>query len=135
MQGIVTDEKGTKVKAAIVALLKVKGPDDESDAEIATYTETDEEGRFMIQDLNPDDKYYIEIHVEHAKIGEKIEEPVVEPESADELDPDDENFIIDSLYSNRTDESKSRNICVNNLYYISDTEQINKLYQMKKHLW
>ena len=81
MQGIVTDEKGTKVKAAIVVLLKVKESEDVSEAETATYIETDEEGRFMIQDLNPDDKYFIEIHVERSGAGildrqiEKKEDP------------------------------------------------------------
>lgn len=77
MQGIVTDEKGSKVKAAIVVLLKVKDPDDESDTEIATYAETDEEGRFMIQDLNQDDKYFIEIHVDHSDSGNKKNQPEV----------------------------------------------------------
>ncbi len=92
MEGIVTDEKGTKVKAAIVVLLKVKEPEDISDAETATYIETDEEGRFMIQDLNPDDKYFIEIHVERSEAGiqdKGIEEKEVsEPEHL-ELKPDE----------------------------------------------
>jgi hypothetical protein len=35
----------------------------ETDEEAVTYDETDENGRFLIQDLNPDDKYIIEVYV------------------------------------------------------------------------
>ncbi|MDD3168011.1 MAG: carboxypeptidase-like regulatory domain-containing protein [Eubacteriales bacterium] len=124
MQGIVTDEKGTKVKAAIVVLTKVKDPDDESDTEVATYAETDEEGRFMIQDLNPDDKYLIEIHVEHSEIDIKKDEAL------------EDHCIIDSLKNNsRTDDAKRRTICINNLYFISDPDRKDKLYLMQNHFW
>ena len=109
MQGVVTDEKGTKVKAAIVVLLKVKEPEDVTEAETATYIETDEEGRFIIQDINPDDKYFIEIHVERSEDGlqdreietkedpkkeePKKEEPELKPE--DPYEPEDSKGLED----------------------------------------
>jgi len=64
MQGIVTDENGAYVKAAIVKLFKEGDLTGEAGAEAVTYAVTDERGRFVIQELNPDEKYMIEIHVE-----------------------------------------------------------------------
>ena len=85
MQGIVTDEKGAYVKAAIVRLIIAKDSDDESGAVAVTYAETDEEGKFVIQDLNPDEKYIIEVLVESADSGvdAKAAEAGLESEAAE----------------------------------------------------
>lgn len=63
MQGIVTDENGAYVKAAIVKVYKFKDTDDEADSTAVTYAETNEEGDFIIRELDPDEKYMIEVHV------------------------------------------------------------------------
>lgn len=81
MQGIVTDENGAYVKAAIVKLYKVKAADEESGAEAATYAETDEDGNFIIQDLNPDEKYIIEIHAEYPETDVKAAAKELKPET------------------------------------------------------
>lgn len=70
MQGIVTDENGAYVKAAIVKLFKEGDLAGETGAEAVTYAVTDERGRFVIQELNPDEKYMIEIHVESPRQAE-----------------------------------------------------------------
>ena len=70
MQGIVTDENGAYVKAAIVKLFKEGDLTGEAGAEAVTYAVTDERGRFVIQELNPDEKYMIEIHVESPQQAE-----------------------------------------------------------------
>ena len=75
MRGIVTDEKGAYVKAAIVTLFKEAESAGETEEEAVTYDETDEKGRFLIQDLNPDDKYIIEVYVRRPEPAEKPVEP------------------------------------------------------------
>lgn len=74
MQGIVIDERDAYVKAAIVKLFKEKDSTDENEKQTVTYAETDEEGRFVIQELNPDEKYIIEIHVKSPKPAEATAE-------------------------------------------------------------
>jgi len=82
MQGVVTDSKGAYVKAAIVRLLKA-GDEGSGDVSV-TYAETDEEGRFVIRDLDPDEKYIIEIDV-------KLPEPALKnvEEAEDTKKPDE----------------------------------------------
>lgn len=70
MQGIVTDENGAYVKAAIVKLFKEGDLTGEAGTEAVTYAVTDERGRFVIQELNPDEKYMIEIHLESPRQAE-----------------------------------------------------------------
>ena len=89
MQGIVTDEKGAYVKAAIVRLIIAKDSEDGSGAVAVTYVETNEEGKFVIQDLNPDEKYIIEVLLESANTGidSKAAEEKQTPEAV-ELKPE-----------------------------------------------
>ncbi|HVI40380.1 MAG TPA: hypothetical protein VM577_06945, partial [Anaerovoracaceae bacterium] len=86
MQGVVIDDKGVYVKAAIVKLFKTQDSEDESDSEAITYALTDDDGRFVIHYLNPDEKYAIEIHVDNSDSNAQSDEP----ESADETDDTDE---------------------------------------------
>lgn len=89
-----TDEKGAYVKAAIVRLLKAK--DDGAGSVTVTYAETDEEGRFVIQELAQNEKYIVEIRmapeseVKEAATAETEAEPA-EPALAavPEAEPDD----------------------------------------------
>ncbi len=76
MQGIVIDNKGAYVKAAIVTVFKEMT--EETEDEAITYDETDENGRFLIQDLNPDDKYVIEVYVARPEPAKKHELAFVE---------------------------------------------------------
>ena len=83
MQGIVIDEESKYVKAAIVKMFKLQDLSDGSDteAEAVTYALTDENGRFVIRDLDSDENYTIEIHVEG--IPAKISEAATETENMD----------------------------------------------------
>ncbi|HYE67222.1 MAG TPA: hypothetical protein VEA58_01345 [Anaerovoracaceae bacterium] len=71
MQGVVTDDKGAYVKAAIVKLIKIRDSNEESEPEAVTYAETDEEGRFLFQEINSDEKYFIEIYVDRSELNDK----------------------------------------------------------------
>jgi hypothetical protein len=67
MQGILTDDNGAYVKAAIIKMIKITGSitESEEDAEdkMSTYAETDEQGRFTILGIDPDEEYAVEIHI------------------------------------------------------------------------
>lgn len=155
MQGIVTDEKGGYVKAAIIKLIKKKDLTDEIEEGAVTYAETDEEGRFVIQELNPDEKYIIEIHVESPEPAEKEPETVAEEPAAQEFfdnildeeldeetaDLDDETFlvketrIVDSLATDRRDRvtSSSNMAAANCLYNMTGLKE--KTHMKKNNLW
>ncbi len=102
MQGIVKDDKGAYVKSAIVRLLKISDAVGESEEEAVTYAETDEDGKFVIGDLGPDERYIIEVHIEIPEPVVKKDEPVeidepepepepeAEPELEEEPEPEDE---------------------------------------------
>lgn len=97
MQGIVMDEERNYVKAAIVKMFKMQDLSDDSDteAEVVTYAMTDENGRFVIRDLDPDENYTIEIHVEEAT--GKITEVVSETESTDIKGAEGDTIKADNL--------------------------------------
>lgn len=97
MQGIVKDDKGAYVKSAIVRLLKISDAVGESNEEAVTYAETDEEGRFVIGDLNPEDRYIIEVHIEIPEPAVREAEPELydETEPYDEPEPEDETELED----------------------------------------
>lgn len=97
MQGFVKDEKGAYVKSAIVRLLKINDTAGESKEEAVTYAETDEEGRFVIGELNPEERYIIEVHIEipEPPVREAVPEPEDEPEVYDEPEPEDETEVFD----------------------------------------
>ena len=63
MQGVLINEKGGYVKAALVKVFKIKDlPEDSEDKEEeVTYTLTDESGRFVIRELDPEGNYTFEI--------------------------------------------------------------------------
>ncbi len=152
MQGIVTDEKGAYVKAVIVKLYREKAPTEETETEAVTYAETDEKGRFIIQDLNPDEKYMIEIYTEipepsreeeHEPDGKaeapdgKAEDPdgkLEDPESDEDDELEEEPYIIDSLTANsQSAENNSENASIKSVYdmsYLND-----KAYLKKNNLW
>lgn len=153
MHGVVTDDKGAYVKAAIVKLIKIQDSNEESEPEAVTYAETDEEGRFLFQELNSDEKYFIEIYVEPEKNVEpekevesiKIEEPEsnnieneVSDSEADEemIDFADGNGIIDHLKTNNMIDDKIRgSISICNLNYMTDLNLNEKPYLTKSNLW
>ncbi|MDD4565546.1 MAG: carboxypeptidase-like regulatory domain-containing protein [Eubacteriales bacterium] len=62
MQGVVIDEKGGAVEAVIIRIIKAQ-ESEEVNAEAVTYTKTDENGRFFIRNLEPEEEYIIEIHL------------------------------------------------------------------------
>jgi len=126
MQGVVTDDKGAYVKAAIVKLIKVRDSNEESEPEAVTYAETDEEGRFVFRELNSDEKYFIEICVDKKA---ELEEP-----GEDDLSGD--NSIIDSLATNNMiDDTIRGSISICNLNYLSGLNLKDKPYLTKSNLW
>ena len=63
MQGVVIDEKGGAVEAVIIRIIKAQESEEVNEAEAVTYTKTDENGRFFIRNLEPEEEYIIEIHL------------------------------------------------------------------------
>lgn len=129
MQGIVKDDKGAYVKSAIVRLLKISDTASEAGEDAVTYAETDEDGKFVISDLGPDERYIIEIHVESPEIEAVRIEP--EPEPDEEPEPE----IIDSLYyGSTTGETIKMNLSVDSLYNIGFDPK-DKPYLTKNNTW
>lgn len=121
MQGIVKDDKGAYVKSAIVRLLKISDTASEAGEDAVTYAETDEDGKFVISDLGPDERYIIEIHVESPEIEAVRIEPEPEP--------------IDSLnYGSTTGETIKMNLSVDSLYNIGFDPK-DKPYLTKNNTW
>jgi hypothetical protein len=152
MQGHITDEKGEYVKSAIVRLYKkcgdVEGQDPIDETDVITYAETDEEGRFLIRDLDPEEIYFIEIHIDRALAEPAIveEEPAVvenEPAEADEeseYDDDDwieEKDIVDSLAAKTLTGSTSKEtVCINCCCnYKAAVDLKSKPYLARTNLW
>jgi len=146
MQGIVIDDNGAYVKAAIIKITKSNDPAGKPEAEAVTYAETDEEGVFEIGDIDPGAKYIIEIHVKKPIPDSADKKAPVDAEELDrydeELEPDDDidelpagNVIVDSLaVNNMTHEIVRENISVCGLYNIG-YEIKNKAYLKKNNLW
>jgi hypothetical protein len=145
MQGIVKDDKGAYVKSAIVRLLKIRDEVGESDEEAVTYAETDEDGKFVISDLGPDERYIIEIHIEIPEPEVLKAEPetvyeqetVYEPEADDEPEQDiePEPEIIDSLiFGSSAAETIKMNLSVDSLYNIGFDPK-GKSYLTKNNTW
>lgn len=157
MQGIVKDDKGAYVKSAIVRLLKISDAVGESDEEAVTYAETDEDGKFVISDLGPNERYIIEIHIEipEPAVVEAEPEPVYVPEQddesefedepepedepEDETEPEDEpestGEIVDSLnFGSTAGETIKVNLSVNSLYNIGFDPK-EKSYLTKNNCW
>lgn len=152
MQGIVKDDKGAYVKSAIVRLLKISDAVGESGEEAVTYAETDEDGKFVIGDLGPDERYIIEVHIEIPEPALKIAEPeeIYEPEPEDEEEPEPEEpeeepdrenesefagGIIDSrTFGSTVDETIKMNLSVNSLYNIGFDPK-DKPYLTKNNMW
>lgn len=132
MQGIVTEENGDYVKAAIAAVFRETEASGETEEAAVTYIETDEKGRFLIQDLNPDDKYRIEIYVKKPDPEEMSEGIPKEAGSADQLGAAKETEPLPTIDS-RTNQSSSYSIPGNKLYDMSD--QSEKYYLKKTNLW
>ncbi|MEL7658422.1 MAG: hypothetical protein AAGU75_21230, partial [Bacillota bacterium] len=105
MQGVVIDEERKYVKAAVVKVFRMQDLSDDSDTEVKaiTYTWTDQNGRFVIRDLDPDEDYTIEIHVENTveNLREEpaeieVEEPAgIEVEDITEISEVEETAEID----------------------------------------
>jgi hypothetical protein len=142
MQGIVKDDKGAYVKSAIVRLLKISDTAGESGEEAVTYAETDEDGKFVISDLGPDERYIIEIHIEipETKAVSAEPEPDDEPGPVDETeteadDDEPEAEIVDSLnYSSTVGETIKMNLSVDSLYNIGFDPK-DKPYLTKNNTW
>lgn len=165
MQGVVTDDKGAYVKAAIVKLIKIRDSNEEPELEAVTYAETDEEGRFLFEELNSDEKYFIEIYVDRSELNDKkdnektdvssepatmMEEPekidgadfeADDPNTDDELEEErtdfsDGNGIIDHLKTNNMIDDKIRgSISICNLNFMTDLNLKEKPYLTKSNLW
>lgn len=159
MQGLVT-ENGRYVKAAIIKFYEIQDSDaDNFDTETVTYAETDDEGRFVLLDLDPEASYRIEIFVERqendseksedvsihedevipinaAEILETVEE-ILNPLSAVAVEkPPEESKIVDGIPSfSVANSTMSENIAVNNLYNYAGLNMKNKPYLKKINLW
>ncbi len=163
MQGFVTENKGAYVKAAIIKFTKISDMTDvqesgdeingDENKECVTYAETDEEGRFVIRNLNPEDRYVIEIFVEPKEAAREIHEskeiteaeltedneseenpsddnePEENPEA--ELAAADVNNTVDSLSSGQTEDTTIENISVKN----GIPDMVKKPYMRKNNLW
>jgi phosphoenolpyruvate synthase/pyruvate phosphate dikinase len=89
MQGVVIDEKGRTIEAAIVKIIKAQKSEKGIEDETVTYTRTDENGRFHISDLGTNEEYIIEIH---------LEKPESEVKSSDSAyDHKEDNMITDTV--------------------------------------
>ena len=157
MQGHITDEKGEYVKAAIVRLYKkcgdAEGQESNGETSVITYAETDEEGRFLIRDLDPEEIYFIEIHIDHSDAESTAEESdaaeeasaVMEEEPAaageepeyDEDDRIEEKDIVDSLAAKALTGSTSKEtVCINCCCnYKAAVDLKSKPYLARTNLW
>jgi len=145
MQSYVTDEKGEYVKAAIIRLYKKNGDagskDPADETEVITYAETDEEGRFLIQDLDPEEKYCIEIHIDHSgsepAAGEDEPESDEDEPESDEEDRIEDKDIADSPAAKTLAESTAREtVCINCCCnYKTAVDLKAKPYLTKTNLW
>ena len=123
MQGVVTDDKGAYVKAAIVKLIKIRDSNEESEPEAVTYAETDEEGRFLFQELNSDEKYFIEIYVDRSDLNDKKanEEVDVSSEPATKMEkPEKEVEPEKKMGSINIEDPESNN---DTEYEVNDSEE------------
>lgn len=162
MQGIIRDDKGDYVKSAIVRLLKISDAVSDSDEEAVKYAETDEDGKFVISDLEQGERYIIEVHVEvpEPEVVKAVPEPepeIVKAEPEQELeqenelelenepDQEDDNDwesdrefssgLIDSLdFSGISNETFKMNLCINSLYNIGFNPK-DKSYLKKNNVW
>lgn len=139
MHGVLTEEEKAYVKAAIVKFIKVKALTDEqevgeeaaleTETETVTYAKTDDEGNFVIQDLDPNERYRIEIYVKPKEVEK--EAPEIREESLEEVaKPVD---ILDSLTSGQTRDTTIENISLKNLNKMSDL--VKRPYLQKNNLW
>ncbi len=151
MQGIVVDEEGGTVKAAIVKLYKTQESSCDTEMETITYTSTDENGNFVIQDLDPDEKYVIEIHVEDLTAKKKEDESVpliAESKIEDRINEEQwEDCIDEEPFENRVDkeerinntgsnpgECEIREILTGNMVHLDENFE-KKLYAIKNTTW
>ena len=84
MLGVITDEEGKYVKAAILKMYQEKDTFEDSAIQTITYALTDEQGKFVVQNLDPDEKYVIEIYVEDQMVGTKNEAAAAETKELEE---------------------------------------------------
>ena len=122
MQGIVTDVEGRYVKAAIVKLYKAQDSSMDSEIEQITYALTDDEGNFMIQDMDPDEKYIIEVHLEN--------KPKIQEESNNNLN----NHKSERGYDNNSGECVLREVYTGNMMNL-DKDVEDKLYASRNITW
>ena len=154
MQGIVIDEESNYVKAAIVKIFKMQDLSDdetEAEAEAVTYALTDENGRFVIQDLDPDANYMIEIHVEDITVKVREADSMdgvvdfVEEDSMDDaVDFIEEDITNEAVNFIQTDSIGEAIVFIQNekltgMYFTSglkpETELTEKLYAIKNYTW
>ena len=82
MQGIVKDGNGGYVEAAIVSFRRLTvntDPEDVSKDE-AIYAQTDDEGNFIIENLDPEGKYIIDVLVEKIKLEAENKMSEIQPQ-------------------------------------------------------
>jgi len=151
MQGVVIDEKGGTIEAAIVKIIKAQKSEKGIADETVTYTRTDENGRFLISDLDTNEEYIIEIH---------LEKPESEVKSSDSAyDHKEDNMITDTVSIDNPIENNQEDVLENiktkdeiDIKIIrSDENEVNKhasddyikpnhdlrnkLYQIRNNTW
>lgn len=150
MQGIVIDEKSGTIEAAIVKIIKTQKSEEGNDEEAVTYARTDENGRFFIKEMDPEEEYIIEIHLEEAESKAKTNNSADEQKEDNMItdtvyiDEDIENNksdIIESKITKETEDIKIIRSDVNEVnQYESDNVKPNhdlrsKLYQIRNNTW
>lgn len=136
MQGILIDENGTYVNAAIVKLTKIKEFDEEADGgseeDIVTYGKTDEAGRFTVENIDPVAEYIIEVQVAKPELCRSNDDNLESEEEYLELIASEP--IRKSLEDIHFDTETERSGISRNCMYRLDCELKEKLYQMKNSL-
>jgi hypothetical protein len=85
MQGIVKDGNGGYVKAAIVSFRRLTVNTDPEDIskEEAIYAQTDDEGNFTVENLDPEGKYMIEVRIEETKLETENKMSEIQPQRSE----------------------------------------------------
>lgn len=150
MQGIVIDEKSGTIEAAIVKIIKTQKSEEGNDEEAVTYARTDENGRFFIKEMDPEEEYIIEIHLEEAESKAKTYNSADEQKEDNMItdtvyiDEDIENNKSDIIESKKTKETEDIKIIRSDVDEVNQYESINvkpnhdlrsKLYQIRNNTW
>jgi len=118
MRGVIIDEKGGTIEAAIVKIIKAQKSEERNEEEEVTYGRADESGRFIIRDLDPEEEYIIEIHIEKQDSVEAVGDIAEEPKK--------DNSITDAVAVDENLENTQDEDLENIKIIISDDNEVNQ---------